>query len=76
MTAIHGKAKERTLAGVQTVMFPVFHPAAALYTPANRKVLEEDFGRLQALLARGTQVLAPAVTGRRCRCGRCLRPRA
>lgn len=61
MTAVHGKAKERTLAGLQTVIFPVFHPAAALYAPTNKKVLEEDFGRLQALLSRGTQVLTPAV---------------
>ena len=28
---------------MDTIIFPVFHPAAALYTPANRKVLEEDF---------------------------------
>jgi uracil-DNA glycosylase family 4 len=61
MTAVHGKAKERTLAGVQTVIFPVFHPAAALYAPTNKKVLEEDFGRLRALLSRGGQVLTPAV---------------
>ena len=26
ITAIHGKAKERTLGGVHTVIFPVFHP--------------------------------------------------
>lgn len=62
MTAVHGKAKERTLAGVRTLIFPVFHPAAALYAPANKKVLEEDFVRLQALLTRGANVLAPAVT--------------
>ncbi len=61
MTAIHGKAKERTLAGVHTLIFPVFHPAAALYTPANKQVLEEDFVKLQALLSRGTQVFSPAV---------------
>jgi uracil-DNA glycosylase family 4 len=62
MTAVHGKAKERTLAGVQTLIFPVFHPAAALYAPANKKILEEDFGRLQALLTRGKRAFAPAVS--------------
>ena len=35
------------------VVFPVFHPAAALYTPANRKVLEEDFAKLRRLWSRG-----------------------
>jgi uracil-DNA glycosylase family 4 len=62
MTAVHGKAKERTLAGVHTLIFPVFHPAAALYAPTNKKVLEEDFGRLQTLLRRGADVLTPGVT--------------
>jgi uracil-DNA glycosylase len=58
ITAIHGKAKERTLAGVHTVLFPVFHPAAALYTPANRQVLVEDFARLRRLLDRGVEALS------------------
>ena len=35
------------------VVFPVFHPAAALYTPANRRVLEEDFAKLRASWSRG-----------------------
>ncbi len=56
MTAIHGKAKERTIGGVDVVIFPVFHPAAALYNPANRQVLEQDFAKLRYLLAHG---LAP-----------------
>lgn len=58
MTAIHGKAKERSIAGVRVIVFPVFHPAAALYTPANRRVLEEDFAKLRLLLARGIEALA------------------
>jgi uracil-DNA glycosylase len=53
MTAIHGKAKPRTIGGVDLVVFPVFHPAAALYQPSNRKALEEDFVKLRVLLARG-----------------------
>jgi uracil-DNA glycosylase len=31
---------------------PIFHPAAALYTPAKRTTLEEDFRRLRAVLDR------------------------
>lgn len=60
MTAIHGKAKPATLAGVDTLVFPVFHPAAALYTPANRKVLEEDFTKLRCLLAHGVEAIKPS----------------
>jgi uracil-DNA glycosylase family 4 len=61
MTAIHGMAKERELAGVSTLLFPVFHPAAALYAPTNRKVLEEDFAKLRFLLAKGPEALGQGV---------------
>lgn len=53
MTAIHGKAKETELGGVRVLLFPVFHPAAALYTPSNRTMLEEDFAKLRVLLDKG-----------------------
>ena len=53
MTAIHGRAKALEIGGVDTIVFPVFHPAAALYTPSNRKLLEEDFVKLRYLLAHG-----------------------
>ncbi len=61
ITAIHGKAKEREIAGVDVIIFPVFHPAAALYTPANRKVLEQDFAKLRHVLLHG---LASSPEGR------------
>ncbi|MBN1320993.1 MAG: uracil-DNA glycosylase [Thermoleophilia bacterium] len=63
MTAVHGKAKAVTLAGVDTVVFPVFHPAAALYTPANRQVLEADFAKLRLLLERGLAAMGPGAPG-------------
>jgi len=53
MTAVHGKAKPREIGGVELVVFPVFHPAAALYNPANRQVLEQDFAKLRHLLVHG-----------------------
>ncbi len=62
ITAIHGRAKERELSGHKVIIFPVFHPAAALYTPANRRVLEEDFAKLKVLLARGADALRKAET--------------
>ena len=32
-------------------LYPLFHPAAALYTPANVEMLRADFARIPALLA-------------------------
>lgn len=34
--------------------FPMYHPAAALYTASLRQVMEEDFRKLRALLDSGT----------------------
>ena len=36
------------MAGIPVILFPVFHPAAALYAPANKTVLQEDFLKLRA----------------------------
>ncbi|MDH4104054.1 MAG: uracil-DNA glycosylase [Thermoleophilia bacterium] len=52
ITRVHGQEQEVTL-GVRTVhLYPIYHPAAALYTPSMLKVLEEDFARIPALLER------------------------
>lgn len=64
ITSIRGRAKAGEVAGVPVLIFPVFHPAAALYTPANKAVLEDDFQKLRVLLARGQEALAQAA-GRR-----------
>ena len=65
ITAIHGKAKEAELGGVSVMLFPVFHPAAALYTPSNRQVLEEDFAKLRVLLDKGSGALVGGVSADR-----------
>jgi uracil-DNA glycosylase family 4 len=58
---LHGQAEVRAV-GPRTVrLYPVFHPAAALYTASNVDVLREDFRRLPELLALG----APAQAHRR-----------
>jgi uracil-DNA glycosylase len=52
ITKVHGFEQEVTL-GTRTVqLYPLYHPAAALYTPSMLKVLEEDFARIPALLER------------------------
>jgi uracil-DNA glycosylase len=52
ITRVHGTEQEVTLGGSRVLLYPLYHPAAALYTPAMLKVLEEDFARLPALLGR------------------------
>jgi DNA polymerase len=51
ITRLHGKAEVRTI-GPRTVrLYPLFHPAAALYTPSMLATLREDFSRIPELLA-------------------------
>jgi len=50
ITRVHGAEQETTIGGSRVLLYPIYHPAAALYTPAMLKVLEEDFARIPALL--------------------------
>jgi DNA polymerase len=50
ITRVHGQPQQVTYGSMQVTIFPLYHPAAALYTPAMLKVLEEDFAKLPALL--------------------------
>jgi len=51
ITRVHGQAEIATI-GSQTVrLFPIYHPAAALYTPRTMDSLREDFHALPAVLA-------------------------
>jgi DNA polymerase len=51
ITRLHGRDEVRRI-GPRTVrLYPIFHPAAALYTPATLATLREDFSRLPELLA-------------------------
>jgi DNA polymerase len=59
ITRVHGQEQETTLGGRKVLLYPLYHPAAALYTPAMLKVLETDFARLPELLGR-TVVPPPA----------------
>jgi uracil-DNA glycosylase family 4 len=53
ITRLHGQ-QEVLVLGVRAVrLYPIFHPAAALYTPRMLETLREDFQRLPALLALG-----------------------
>jgi uracil-DNA glycosylase family 4 len=59
ITRVHGQPQQATYGSTHVTIYPLFHPAAALYTPATLKVLEEDFARLPALLEREVAPPAP-----------------
>jgi DNA polymerase len=58
ITRVHGQEQEVVLGGNKVLLYPLFHPAAALYTPRTLEVLEADFRRIPTLLGRE---LAPPV---------------
>jgi uracil-DNA glycosylase family 4 len=52
ITRVHGQEQEVTLGGNRVLLYPLYHPAAALYTPAMLNVLQEDFRRIPELMGR------------------------
>jgi uracil-DNA glycosylase len=52
ITRVHGQEQEVTLGGRNVLLYPLYHPAAALYTPKMLEVLEEDFRRIPGLISR------------------------
>ena len=48
----HGEEQEVTLGGRSVTLVPLYHPAAALYTPTMLEVLERDIARLGEILGR------------------------
>jgi uracil-DNA glycosylase len=52
ITRVHGQEQQTTIGSRSVLLYPLYHPAAALYTPAMLKVLESDFARLPELLGR------------------------
>ncbi len=51
ITKVHGVAEDVAVGSGRVTLYPLYHPAAALYTPSMLRELEEDFTRLPALLA-------------------------
>jgi uracil-DNA glycosylase family 4 len=52
ITRVHGQEQETTLGGRRVLLYPLYHPAAALYTPRMLEVLQSDFARVPELLGR------------------------
>jgi uracil-DNA glycosylase family 4 len=53
ISRLHGQPEVRVLGARAVRLYPIYHPAAALYTPRMLETLREDFARLPALLAEG-----------------------
>jgi uracil-DNA glycosylase family 4 len=51
ITRLHGSAEERVIGPRRVRLYPLFHPAAALYTPSMLATLRADFARIPELLA-------------------------
>jgi DNA polymerase len=59
ITRVHGVPEVRTIGEHTARIYPLFHPAAALYTPSTLETLREDFARLPAVLALAPPPPAP-----------------
>jgi uracil-DNA glycosylase len=53
ITRVHGQSQTTVLGRRAVRLYPIFHPAAALYTPRMLETLREDFARLPDVLALG-----------------------
>jgi uracil-DNA glycosylase len=54
ITRVHGQEQQTTIGSRSVLLYPLYHPAAALYTPSMLSVLADDFARLPQLLGRST----------------------
>jgi DNA polymerase len=59
ITRVHGQEQPVTLGGRTVTLYPLYHPAAALYTPTMLEVLERDVARLPELLGREAPPAVP-----------------
>lgn len=61
ITRVHGQAEVRQIGPRAVRLYPIYHPAAALYTPRMLEILREDFAGLPALLAQPAPEQPPEV---------------
>jgi hypothetical protein len=60
ITRVHGQEQNTMVGGLPVVLYPLYHPAAALYTPKMLEVLRSDFSRIPELLGRADVPVPPA----------------
>jgi uracil-DNA glycosylase len=54
ISRLHGQEEVRVIGPRAVRLYPLYHPAAALYTPSTLEALRADFHRIPRLLAAGT----------------------
>lgn len=52
ITQVHGKTYEASVLGISMIIFPTFHPAAALYSAKYKEELTNDFQKLKSELTK------------------------
>ena len=60
ITRLHGQPQEIVIGARAVRLYPIYHPAAALYTPRMLETLREDFSKIPQLLALGPPPQPPA----------------
>jgi len=60
ISRVHGHELPIEIGGHLLLLYPLFHPAAALYTPSMLATLEADFARIPELTGRTASIPAPA----------------
>jgi uracil-DNA glycosylase family 4 len=53
ISRLHGQEEIRVVGSRAVRLYPLYHPAAALYTPSTLEALRADFHRIPSLLAAG-----------------------
>jgi uracil-DNA glycosylase family 4 len=53
ISRVHGQDEVRVIGSRAVRLYPLYHPAAALYAPSTLETLRADFHRIPNLLARG-----------------------
>ena len=65
ITRVHGRPQSHQIGSSSVVVYPLFHPAAALRTPSVKQQLAEDFARLPRLLADAAPAMPEPEPGQR-----------
>jgi DNA polymerase len=62
ISRLHGREEQRVIGSRAVRLYPLYHPAAALYTPSTLEALRADFHRIPELLALGPPEQPKALT--------------
>ena len=60
ISRLHGREEVRLIGPRAVRLYPLYHPAAALYTPSMLETLRADFHRIPEMLALGAAAAAGA----------------